>query len=226
MKKNRAFKSYIQSFVTVALRCVCRTYFKVDVRGLEHLPKSGSYVLTSNHASHLDSVALIVASKRSIDDFVFMAAKDYFFKGGLYTKIMNLLLNLVPLDRGIHSKGLQKNLQYLKACKEAGKIIVLFPEGTRSASGELQKFKVGIGVFANALKIPTVPSYIKGTHRLLPKGKLFPKPGEVRVSFGPPLYTNVESNTESFDIADIKHKEFTLQLREKIVALRDGSLLG
>lgn len=214
-------RRFLQSLAALFLKCLCRTYFKMGIKGAENLPAGESFLLASNHTSHLDSVALILASGRPIDDFVFMAAKDYFFKGGFYTGLMTSVLNLIPFDRGVHYKGIVMNLEYLRQCREAKKIIVLYPEGTRSLSGELQKFKVGIGFFSNTLNMPIVPSYIAGSHHLYPKGKLWPKPGKFSVCFGAPIHADQSLEADTINFFDQSHKQLTELLRERISDLRD-----
>jgi len=65
--------------------------------------------------------------------------------------------------------------------------LILYPEGTRSSSGEMQAFKKGAGLFAVALGVPVVPAYIEGAHKILAKGKNLPRLGAVTVRFGEPV---------------------------------------
>lgn len=65
--------------------------------------------------------------------------------------------------------------------------LILYPEGTRSCSGEIQAFKKGAGLFAVELGVPVVPAYIEGAHNILAKGKFMPRPGTVTVRFGKPI---------------------------------------
>ena len=65
--------------------------------------------------------------------------------------------------------------------------LILYPEGTRSGSGEIQTFKKGAGLFAVELGVPVVPAHIGGARTILPKGKFLPRPGTVTVRFGEPI---------------------------------------
>ena len=65
--------------------------------------------------------------------------------------------------------------------------LILYPEGTRSSSGEMQAFKKGAGLFAVALGVPVVPAYIEGAHKILAKGQNVPRLGAVTVRFGEPI---------------------------------------
>jgi long-chain acyl-CoA synthetase len=68
-----------------------------------------------------------------------------------------------------------------------GKILLVFPEGSRSRDGVIKEFKKGVGIIAKELNIPVVPVAISGTYHMLPSGRRFPKPSHVRVSFGKPV---------------------------------------
>ncbi|MFM7423427.1 MAG: lysophospholipid acyltransferase family protein, partial [Elainella sp.] len=70
--------------------------------------------------------------------------------------------------------------------------ILIFPEGTRSQTGELQEFQPGLGLLALQLQVPIVPVYLEGTYQALPKGQLLPQRHPIQVSFGQPL--EVKSN--------------------------------
>ena len=78
-------------------RLVFRLYCPLHVFGQEHLPDR-PFILCSNHASHMDVVALMLASGRPFTDFAMVAAQDYFF-GNRLQSAANLLFNLIPLER-------------------------------------------------------------------------------------------------------------------------------
>jgi long-chain acyl-CoA synthetase len=69
-----------------------------------------------------------------------------------------------------------------------GKILLVFPEGSRSRDGSIKEFKKGVGIISKELNIPIVPVAISGTYAMLPSGRLFPKPAKIRVSFGNPVH--------------------------------------
>ena len=69
-----------------------------------------------------------------------------------------------------------------------GKILLVFPEGSRSRDGSIKEFKKGVGIISKELNIPIVPVAISGTYAMLPSGRLFPKPSKITVSFGKPVH--------------------------------------
>jgi len=164
-----------------------RLWFRLRVTGREHLMASGPCLLCANHSSHLDGPALLAAAGPARDRVVFAAAKDYFFTRPRLAAWSARALPMIPWERGGDLAAMRENLRHLAACRAAGRIVVFFPEGGRSRDGTLQPFKEGLAFFAEQLGLPVVPAWIGGTHRALPKGASFPRPGRLTVAFGPPV---------------------------------------
>lgn len=179
----------------------CRLFFKVycplSVKGRENLPK-GSYIFCSNHCSHMDTPVLMMATGLSFKKFGMIAAKDYFFEGKSKMSFFRYIINLIPINRKVTRETLSEDLanceQFINVSKGN---IILYPEGTRSMSGDMQHFKRGIGLIAGKLNIPIVPAYINGTYSALRKGMFFPRPKKIQVNIGKPFYvSDVESYKE------------------------------
>ena len=156
------------------------SYVRVRVKGLENIPASGPFVLAANHSSHLDSPSVMAAigSKRRV---WVAGAEDYFFNTALKRLLFGKMLDTIPFDR--RADGVLG----LRRCAEAlghGDGLLLFPEGTRSTTGLLQPFKIGIAVLALAKNAPIIPVYIDRAYELLPKGHRMVKPGTITVWFG------------------------------------------
>ncbi len=180
----------------------CRIFFKIycplSVAGRENLP-SGSFMLCSNHCSHMDTPALMIATGQPFDKFGMIAAKDYFFDGKSKMSIFRRMMNLIP----IHRKTTHITIRIdLKICDEFIKKtrgnLILYPEGTRSPSGEMMAFKNGAGLIASKLGIPIVPAYIEGTYLALRKGWGLPRPVKIKVKIGEPIMPN---KNQSFSFA-------------------------
>lgn len=163
------------------------TWFRLRVGGRAHLPASEAGLLCANHASHLDGPALLAAAGPARGRLVFAAAKDYFFARPRLSAWSARALPLIPWERGGDLAAMRGNLRQLAACRAAGRIVVFFPEGGRSPDGTLQPFKDGLAFLADELGLPVVPAWIGGTHRALPKGASFPRPGRLTVVFGESL---------------------------------------
>jgi len=91
-------------------------------------------------------------------------------------------LNALPFDR---EDNAAESLALCKTVLENGRAILLFPEGTRSISGELQTFKPGVGVLGIELNVPVIPVHLRGTYDALPKGRSLPRPARIEVRIGP-----------------------------------------
>ncbi|MBZ0255028.1 1-acyl-sn-glycerol-3-phosphate acyltransferase, partial [bacterium] len=147
-------------------------------------------IYCSNHASHLDALAIICSSKLPVNDFVVIAAKDYFFRSRLKQFFVKLLMDIAPIHREPTLDQMRENILMLKEQIRKKKNLIIFPEGTRSIDGSIHKFKPGLGYMAKKLDVPIVPVYIHGTYFCLPKGKNVPKAGRVEVSIGSPILSN------------------------------------
>lgn len=186
-----------KTIINRIIETLYRSYFSLTSIGNASLPPE-PYILCANHCSHLDTLALILATGSSIDSFVALAAKDYFFEGSKYRHWLTTLFNIVPFDRDTHRDAIVDNLILCKHILEEKKNVILFPEGTRSVSGQLQPFKSFVGILGVELRYPIVPAFIQGTFDLMPKNKSFPKPGKIKVAFGSPILA--ESYEKKMDL--------------------------
>jgi long-chain acyl-CoA synthetase len=173
--------------ITPPLCLGLRTWFRIRVTGAHHLPEDRGCLLCANHNSHLDSLALLVAAGRKRPRLVFAAAKDYFFDRPRTAGLLARVLPLIPWERGGNLAVMRENLRHLQACRAANRMVVFYPEGSRSRDGTLQPFKEGLSFFATQSGLPIVPVWIGGTHHSLAKGRRWPRPGQLSVQFGAPI---------------------------------------
>lgn len=174
--------------VRKALSEATRTFFDramdVTVRGQAYLPAQGSLIVVANHSSHLDAGAIKVALGPWGDRLRTLAARDYFFKTPARRFAARHFTRLIPVDRQAVST------QWIKEAREAlasGDWVLLFPEGTRTASVELQAFKASVGTLVRACQADVLPVFVEGTGEILPKGSVLPKGRRIRVHLGPPI---------------------------------------
>jgi long-chain acyl-CoA synthetase len=168
----------------LCLRTTYHWYFHLQCQGLEHLPRGIPYIIAANHTSHLDSGAVITAVGKEAERLYILGARDYFFTNSWKGWFVHTFLHVIPFDR--HEKILQ-SIRISQEVLTQGKALLIYPEGTRSITGELQSFKKGLGFLACETGAPIVPAYIHGTYTALPKGKLFPKRSHITVRFGVPV---------------------------------------
>src|SRR4029079_9796654 len=164
-----------------------RFYCRLRVEGLEHIPQSGAFILVVNHSSHADTAVIFAALSRPVRRrVVAAAAQDYFFDNGLRQFASRVLFNTIPVPRTAF--GSSDPLRHVVRALREGYGVLLFPEGTRSQSGELGPFRSGIGRLAAEFpNVPIIPVWLDGTARVLPKKASVPLPVSVSVHFGAPV---------------------------------------
>jgi 1-acyl-sn-glycerol-3-phosphate acyltransferase len=180
---------------------VAKILLRFESHGSEYIPASGSAIIASNHASYLDPPFIGMAATRPI---------YYFAKAELFQSFFGSVLrvvNAIPVNRD------QLDLKTLKTILDIihkGNVIVMFPEGTRSPTGELQPAKAGIGMIAYHARVPVIPAYISGSHEVLPKNAKGLRLKKCTVRFGPPVDLH-----EFFQVP--KTRELYLHMSQKIM---------
>jgi len=174
-----------RGLVALALRAWLRTYHRLEVRGRERLPLGRAFVIVANHQSHLDAPTLISAMPlRQLHRTFPAAAADYFFKSFRRSLLSSVIVNGLPFER---ESGGADSLAICRELLESGaNILILFPEGTRATSGELGRFRSGIGRLLEGTAVPVVPCHLEGAWRAFPKGSPFPRPAKLILRIGEP----------------------------------------
>ena len=173
-------------------KLVFSTYAPTSVVGRENIPDS-SFILCSNHNSHMDVALLAVATKKNFNDFGMLAARDYWFESWVKRVSVNTVMNLIPVDRA-SNKDKELSIKDSEDLCSAfmnyeQRNLILFPEGTRGNPGELLPFKKGAARFALNLNKPILPAVIYGSHKIWPRGKVFfGLPSRIRVFILEPIY--------------------------------------
>jgi 1-acyl-sn-glycerol-3-phosphate acyltransferase len=158
---------------------LARLYFRLRGGGQHHVPRQGPLLLVANHSSVLDPPLIGAVAPRPLC----FLAKEELFGIPLFGRFIRAL-NARPLRReGADARALRTALRLL----EEGQALLVFPEGTRGDEGTLRPAKPGVGMLAVTSGAPVVPVYITGSGQVWPRGRSFPRPGKVRVTFGAPL---------------------------------------
>lgn len=155
-------------------------WFRGEVVGTENFPRVGPFLIASNHASHLDPP---LVGSQIAKQMRFFARKSLW-----HSRFLGWWLDQVetiPVERDTGDIGAIKKV--LQALKE-DRAVVLFPEGTRSPDGRLQKPKAGVGLMACKTGVPVVPCRVFDSFQAFGKGRLIPNFGTpVTIVFGPPI---------------------------------------
>lgn len=178
------------------LRPWLKSNVAIEVDGLDNVLKlspNEAFIIMANHQSHLDTPLVVgtlpvkIASRLAIG-----AASDYFFKNYLQSKPTRMLFNTYPIERGNYKKhqGLSNKLV------ADGVPILVFPEGTRSRTGELGEFHTGLARIALENKVPILPVAMVGNGRAWPVGKSKPIAGKPKVAINYlPIIAPTEEDT-------------------------------
>lgn len=175
----------VRSFAALVLRGWLRIYHGLHIIGTENLPATGSFIMVANHASHLDTLCLLAALPlRKLHRAFPAAARDYFFVSVPRLAAATVIVNALPFTRQNQIR------QSLALCRQLlanpGNILILFPEGTRTVTGQLGDFKAGVGLLLAGTTFPVLPCYLKGAFEAWPKGTFFPRPGAIQLRIGAP----------------------------------------
>ena len=163
-------------------KLVCwSTPVRCNVQGLGHLDKSKSYVLVSNHQSYYDVALLVGFLPLNLKWVMKMELRKVPFFGYACEKVGHIFV-----DRSNRATALA-SMQDAREKIQKGQGVIFMPEGTRSATGELLKFKKGAFKFALDLGLPIVPITIVGAKDILPKGTLDLFPGCCSVMIHEPI---------------------------------------
>jgi len=179
----RAARTLLQrTLMDPLLALLCPT----QARGLENLEDlSGPLLFSANHTSHVDTlVVLKVLPRRYRWRLSVAAAADYWFVNPLLGNLTALFLNIFPMAR---RGNVRPSVEHAVNLIDHGWSVLIYPEGTRSLSGEIQPFKPGVGLLAVELGVPVVPIHLGGVYAILPKGSSVPRRGPVEVTIGAPL---------------------------------------
>lgn len=181
-----AVSTFYWSAKTFAVAPATRLLFRPWVKGLGNVPAEGAAILASNHLSVSDSVFMPAMLKRQVH---FLAKKDYFTgagpKGWITRKFFEAT-NQLPMDRSGGEASLRSLDAGLEALRE-GRLLGIYPEGTRSPDGRLHRGKIGVAKLALASGAPVVPIAMIGTDQAQPIGRTLPRIRRIGMIFGEPL---------------------------------------
>jgi 1-acyl-sn-glycerol-3-phosphate acyltransferase len=156
----------------------------VVAEGLENIPRDRPVIYASNHSSMFDIWALFATLPGSLR----FVAKQELFKIPLLSRAMRAVGH-IPIDRAAHKKAFAAYDEAARMIQRGTSSIVVFPEGTRSRTGELLPFKNAPFGLAIAAQVPVVPVYVHHTFEILPKGAWRLRPRPIQLLVAPPIST-------------------------------------
>jgi 1-acyl-sn-glycerol-3-phosphate acyltransferase len=174
---SKIFYSIAKTFLFIIFKIL----FRFQVFGKNNLPKEGGFIIASNHTSFLDPIVLGLISSRRLN---FLAREGLFHNKSFALLISNL--GAIPLK--------EDSKQDIRAFRKAfdilakKKCLVVFPEGSRSLNGKLQRMHSGVGFLAIRSQCPVVPILIVGTEKALPVKAKFIRPKKITAYVGKILF--------------------------------------
>jgi 1-acyl-sn-glycerol-3-phosphate acyltransferase len=171
---------FVYGFFHFGMKALCDTHFRTGVSGVEHIPRQGGFIVAANHASLLDPPIVGAVVPRQMSAF----ARKTLWKGGIASWWLDAV-GVIPVDRdsGSDVGAIRRVLQTLKQ----GRGIILFPEGTRTPTGRLQRAKAGVGLMACRTGVPVVPARVFGAFEACGRNGPLRLGTPVLVVFGRPL---------------------------------------
>lgn len=189
----------VYGFFHYLARAIYTIGFRGRVLGQENLPRTGAFLIASNHASFIDPPVVGCMVPRQICFF----ARKTLWKPGIASWWLDTV-GTIPVDRdgGQDVSALKRVLRALKEDKG----LILFPEGTRSPDGQLQTPKAGVGFIVCRSQVPVVPVRIFGSFEAFGRGVKLPRFGTpISIVFGRPIpperYDAPAAGKERYQIA-------------------------
>jgi len=198
-------KRLIYAFCHITLLLFFKLLFGFKVSGRRNIPPRGGVIIAANHSSFLDPPVLGTALPRQ----AFYMAKHDLFSFPIWGAFLRFV-NAFP----VHLEGFDRRaIKMAIGCLREGKALILFPEGTRSLTGELLPPNPGVGMIALEGKAVIVPAYIKGSNKAFPPRAKFIKLKKVEVTFGKPF-----SPEELFFSDDLPKREIYEKISHHIMS--------
>ncbi len=177
------------------------------------LKNQKQFILVSNHNSHIDTMALMVAVPfRKLHKTHPVAAGDYFGNSRFKAFLTKLFINGILIARSKEEKGeFGDTIERLSRKLAKGNSLILFPEGSRGEPEKMQRFKKGIGVLLKQNpNVCYVPVYTNGLGTVMPKGRFLFVPYESDIYFGQPTYA------KSMEV-----EEIAMEIENQILKLKE-----
>ena len=173
-----------------------RIWFRWKVLHRERVPAEGGVILASNHVSYLDPVYVVSALERMVVGL----ARESAFNVPLGGRILRSW-RVIPVDQSGTGRGLKTFLSRLRS----GDAVVMYPEGTRSPTGQIRAPQPGIGLIIIKSNAPVVPIKLFGAYEAYARHHWLPRPYQVQIKFGEPL-----------DFADLRAKAKQTKDKERL----------
>jgi 1-acyl-sn-glycerol-3-phosphate acyltransferase len=201
-------RSFLWRCCQVIARLGSTLLFDLKTFGRENIPRRGGALLLANHQSYLDPVLVAVQLRRPVS---FMAKSELFEQSKFFTWLI----------RSLHAFPVKRRTADVGAMKEAlarlseGNILNMYPEGTRTETGEIGPILPGIALVVKRADVPVIPVVIDGSYYAWGKGSKKPQAHPIRIMYGKPLELDGLKANEILPLIDRTLRSMLVELREK-----------
>ncbi len=189
-------------------------FFRGEVAGQEHLPPDGPFVIASNHASFLDPPLVGCQVPRQMCFF----ARKSLWKGGLASWWLDGV-GTIPVDR--EGGGDVSSIKRVLRALGDGRVLIMFPEGTRSMGDSFLPAKPGVGMILCRTRVPVVPARIFGSHLALGRGGPLHLGQPVSIVFGKPM--TVDTYDPGPSAGSERYQRASERIMEAVAGLHEPS---
>ena len=211
-KSNCENNNFLYCFARCIIRPILDVLSHLETHGTANIPRQGGVLLVSNHVTLLDTLIIGAATDRELH---FMGANNFYripCFGWLLTKFNGFSIKRGTPDR----QALKEALSRL----QAGKALLIFPEGTRSTDGTLGEIKKGASFIIHHSGVPVIPIFLKGAEHFMPRGAKFIRPAKLSVTFGSPIdFTALKEINQKQEL----YQRMCEKIRQAILALQVDS---
>jgi 1-acyl-sn-glycerol-3-phosphate acyltransferase len=162
-----------------AVHAACRAYFRLVLRGTEHIPVDGGLVITPNHQTYADPPLVTIPVRRPVH----YMAWSRLFEIPVFGDLIRLL-RAFPVD--IESRDARATREAVRLLQNDAALMI-FPEGERTTDGRVRRFKLGAFRLAVSLGVPVLPVTIAGGYHAWPPGRVLPRPARITITYHPAL---------------------------------------
>jgi 1-acyl-sn-glycerol-3-phosphate acyltransferase len=206
-RRDPNYITWIWKLGWLLCRPIMAVMFQLKVYGRNHVPRTGGVLLVSNHQSYLDPVLVGLYLPRPMS----YLAKSELFKNKYFAWLIRSL-NAFPVRQGAGDVGAVKEM--IKRLRE-GHMLNMYPEGSRTMTGELGPIEPGAALVVKKAGVPIVPCVVDGSYKAWPKGQKYPKPYRISVMYGPVLDLEGMKAAQITKLIDVTFRSMLDELRRR-----------
>ena len=193
-----------------AVHAFCRLYFRLDLRGTEHIPADGGLLIVPNHQTYADPPLVTIPVRRP----VYYMAWSRLFDIPVFSKLIRLL-RAFPVE--IESRDARATREAVRLL-QGGAALMIFPEGERTTDGDVGRFKPGAFRLAVSLGVPVLPVTIAGGFGAWPPGRVLPRPRPITITYHAPLSADARLDPRA------AARDLATRTRDAIVSAMPGQV--